>query len=135
MPSSGSAPTIAHHSTNSLVPNWFVSSEFQARSRTTGRCAFGPTPSSQLCPGDEIAPRIPHNRDAELLDLACDVGAEPLRIGEARAGLVHARVDRAAEVLEEGAEQAPIEIAAGGGAPKEGTRRTPCAGLRVADRL
>ena len=30
------------------VPNWLVSSEFQARSSTVGRFFFGPTPSSQL---------------------------------------------------------------------------------------
>ena len=48
MPSSGSVPTSRHQSMNSLVPNWFVSIEFHARSSTVGRCAFGPTPSSQL---------------------------------------------------------------------------------------
>ena len=48
IPSSGSVPAARHQSMKSLVPNWFVSREFQARSSTVGRCAFGPTPSSQL---------------------------------------------------------------------------------------
>jgi hypothetical protein len=47
-PNSGSVPTSLHHWTNSLVPNWLVSSEFHARSSTVGRLSFGPTPSSQL---------------------------------------------------------------------------------------
>ena len=102
---------MPHHSRNSFVPNWFVSSEFQARSSTTGRCAFGPTPSSQLYPRDEIATRIANDRYAEVLDLARDVGAESFCIGEARPRLVHARVDGPAQVLEERAEHAPVEVA------------------------
>jgi len=41
---------------NSLVPNWFVSIEFHARSSTVGRCGFGPTPSSQLYPETKLPP-------------------------------------------------------------------------------
>ena len=40
-----------------------------------------------------------------------DVGAEAVRVGERRARLVHAGVDRPAEMLQERAEQAPIEAA------------------------
>jgi len=47
-PSKGSVPTALAQSMKSLVPNWFVSIEFQARSSTVGRLSFGPTPSSQL---------------------------------------------------------------------------------------
>src|SRR5262245_24945015 len=36
-PSRGSLPTARHHARNSLVPNWFVSIEFHARSSTEGR--------------------------------------------------------------------------------------------------
>ena len=56
MPSSGSVPTSLHQSMNSLVPNWFVSSEFHARSSTVGRDFFGPTPSSQLYPDTKFPP-------------------------------------------------------------------------------
>ena len=49
-------PTIRHHSMNSLVPNWFVSIEFHARSSTVGRCGLGPTPSSQLYPETKLPP-------------------------------------------------------------------------------
>ena len=54
--SSGSVPIRPHQSTNSFVPNWFVSREFQARSSTVGRWFFGPTPSSQLYPDTKLPP-------------------------------------------------------------------------------
>src|SRR4030095_14135255 len=55
-PSSGSLPVKRHQSMKSLVPNWFDSIEFHARSSTVGRCAFGPTPSSQLQPAKTLPP-------------------------------------------------------------------------------
>ena len=39
-----------------------------------------------------------------------DVGAESVLVGERRARLVDARVDRPAEMLQEGAEQAPVQF-------------------------
>ena len=47
-PSMGSMSALRHQSMNSLVPNWLVSVEYQARSSRTGRSFRGPTPSSQL---------------------------------------------------------------------------------------
>ena len=47
IPINGSVLASLHQVRNSLVPNWFVSSVFQARSRTRGRSLLGPTPSSQ----------------------------------------------------------------------------------------
>ena len=42
-------------------------------------------------------------------DLVDHVGAEALRVGQRRTGLVDAGVDGAAEMLEEGSEEAAIE--------------------------
>ena len=112
MPSSGSVPTSRHHSMNSLVPNWFVSIEFQARSSTVGPLRLRADAVEPVVAGDEVAARIADDRHAEFLDLAHDVRAEALRVGQRRAGLVDAGVDRAAEMLEERAEQTPIEIGA-----------------------
>ena len=45
--SRGSDPTARHQATNSLVPNWFVSSGVPGPLSTRGRALFGPTPSRQ----------------------------------------------------------------------------------------
>ena len=61
--------------------------------------------------GDEVASRVADDRHAEFLDLAHDVGAESFGVGERRPGLVHARVDGAAQVLQERSQHAPVEFA------------------------
>src|SRR5262245_17981243 len=94
----------------SLVLNWFVSREFQARSSTVGRLSRGPTPSSQLYPETKFPPGYPHDRHAQALDLGGHVLAEPFLVGELRAGLVHAGIDGAAEVLEERPEHPPVQV-------------------------
>ena len=45
--SMGSMPVSRHQSMNSLVPNWLVSTDIQAKSIRRGRLSAGPTPSSQ----------------------------------------------------------------------------------------
>ncbi len=58
--------------------------------------------------GDEVAAGIAHHRGAELAHQRQHVLAEPLRVGGRVAGLEDAAVDAAAEVLDEGAEQAAV---------------------------
>ena len=50
--------------------------------------------------------------DVKLLHLARHVGAEPFGVGEARAGLEHAGVNRAAQMLEKGPQHPPVEVCA-----------------------
>ena len=76
-PSSGSVPTSWHQSMNSLVPNWFVSIEFQARSSTVGPLCLRADAVEPVVAGDEIAAGIAHDRHAELLDLACTSVRKP----------------------------------------------------------
>ena len=72
---------------------------------------FRADPVEPVVAGDEIAPRIANDGHAEVFDFPRDVGAESLRIGEARPGLVHAGVDGAAQVFEERTEHTAIEVA------------------------
>ena len=58
--------------------------------------------------GDEVAAGIAHHRGAELAHQRQHVLAEALRVGGRVAGLEDAAVDAAAEVLDEGAEQAAV---------------------------
>ena len=89
-----------------------VSSEFQARSRTVGRWSFGPDPVEPVVSRDEVPAGIANDGHAHLPDLVDDVLAEAVRVGEGIAGVVDARIDGAAQVLEKRAEQAAIEIRA-----------------------
>ena len=119
-------PTIRHQSMNSFVPNWLVSIEFQARSSTTGRFAFGPDTIEPVVPGDEVAAGIADDGHAEFFDLARHVGAKSFCIGEGRPRLEHAGVDGAAEMLEKGAQHAAIEV--GARRAIAGGRRAPALG-------
>ena len=125
---------MRHQSMNSFVPNWLVSIEFQARSSTTGRFAFGPNTVEPVVSGDEVAAGIADDGHAEFLDLARDVGAKSFCIGEGRPGLEHSGVDGAAEMLEKGAQHAAIEVGARRRSPEEHARR-PSRGLRVSDQM
>src|SRR5262245_60273913 len=59
--------------------------------------------------GDEVAARVADDRHLERADFLEDVAAEAVLIGELRSGLEDPAVDGASEMLEERAEQAPIE--------------------------
>ena len=59
--------------------------------------------------GDEVAARITHHRDAELLREGEDVAAEPVLVGRGVAGLVDPGVHAAPEVLDERAEQPALD--------------------------
>ena len=58
--------------------------------------------------GDEVAARVTHHRDAELLCEGEDVAAESVLVGRGVAGLVDPGVHAAAEVLDERTEQPPF---------------------------
>ena len=58
MPSSGSVPTSLHQSMNSLVPNWFGSIEFQARSSTVGPLVLRADAVEPVVAGDEVPARV-----------------------------------------------------------------------------
>ncbi|GHG28898.1 hypothetical protein GCM10017667_77780 [Streptomyces filamentosus] len=64
-------------------------------------------------PGDDVAARVAHRRDAELPDQAEDVGAEAVRVGGGAARLVDAGADAAPQVLDEGTEEAGVDGADG----------------------
>ncbi len=86
-PRSGSVPTARHQARNSFVPNWFVSTEFHARSRTVGREAAGPTPSSQSYPETKLPPGIARSgRSASALRQArrCESRSDPRALIRAR---------------------------------------------------
>ena len=59
----------------------------------------------------EIAARIADDRDAQFADFGDDVFAKAFFVGQFRAGLIDTGIDRAAQVLEEGTEQAAIQAA------------------------
>ena len=59
--------------------------------------------------GDEVATRIAHHRDAELLGEGEDVAAEPVLVGRRVVGLVDPGVHAAPEVLDERAEQPTLD--------------------------
>ena len=59
--------------------------------------------------GDEVAARIAHHRDAELLRQGDDVAAEAVLVGGGVAGLVDPGVHATAEVLDERAEQTALD--------------------------
>ena len=59
--------------------------------------------------GDEIAAGIANDRDLEFANEVDDVLAHPVRVGAFMVGLVDAGVDRAPEMLEEGAVQAIVD--------------------------
>src|SRR5206468_7090557 len=75
-----------------------------------GTLVLGTDAVEPVVAGDEVAARIPHDRHAELADLLRDVLAEAVRVRERRARLVDAGVDRSAQVLEEGAEKAAVQL-------------------------
>ena len=60
--------------------------------------------------GDEIAAGIAHDRDLEVAHEFDDVPAHAVRVGGRMTGLVDAGVDRAAEMLEEGAVEAIVDL-------------------------
>src|SRR5690606_36753114 len=57
--------------------------------------------------GDEVAARVPHGADAELLDQVDDVMAEAVGVSGGVLGVVDAGVDAATEVLDERPEGPP----------------------------
>ena len=59
--------------------------------------------------GHEVAARVADRGDAQLADQREHVLAEPVRIGGGMPRLVDAGVDAASHVLDERAEQAPVE--------------------------
>ena len=63
--------------------------------------------------GDEIAARVAHHRDIELLDQPDDVLAHAIGVGGLVVGLIDAGIDGAAEMLEEGAIDAIIDFGNG----------------------
>lgn len=65
--------------------------------------------------GDEVAAGIADGGDAEFADQVQDVGADALGVGRGMAGLEDAGVDAAAQVLDEGAEEAGADVADGEG--------------------
>ena len=109
---------------NSLVPNWFVSVEFQARSRTRGPVGLGPHAVAPVVSRDEVAAGVAHDGHPEGADLLQDVAAEAIGVGELGARLVDAAVDRPAQVLEERAEEPAVE----GGDGARGIHDHPGAG-------
>ena len=70
-----------------------------------------PHPVLPIVAGDEIAARIAHDRGGELAHQRQHVAAKAALVGGRVAGLEDALVDAAAEMLDEGAEQAPIRRA------------------------
>ena len=132
MPSSGSAPTSAAP-VDELVGAELIRLERVPRAIEHRRpLRLRADAVEPVVAGDEVAARIADDRHAELLHLARDVGAESFGIGEARAGLVDAGVDRAAQVLEKRPQHPAVEV----GAPRRRLQeraRGAAAGLRVAD--
>ena len=59
--------------------------------------------------GDEVAARVAHHRDAELLGQLEDVAAEPVLVGGRVVGLEDPGVHTAAQVLDERAEQPALD--------------------------
>src|SRR5271165_2682653 len=62
---------------------------------------------------DEVPAGVAYDRDAELPDEVEHVATKPLLICGRVAGLEHAPIDGAAQMFDEGAEQAPIDAADG----------------------
>ena len=91
-------------------------------------------PLEPVVAGDEIAARITNDRYAEVLDLARDVGAESVDVGQRRARLLYPGVDGPPEMLEEGAKDPSIELSASARLLDQRTRRTATA-LRVSNRV
>ena len=84
--------------------------------------------------GHEVAARIAHHRHAHSLHFGDDIRTESVGVRARRSGLVHARVDRPAEMFQERAEQAAIELRAGARLEDHGARRA-ATDLRVSDAL
>ena len=63
--------------------------------------------------GDEVAARVAHDGGRELAHQLEHVAAEAARVGGGVAGLVDPAIDAAAEMLDEGAEQAAVGLADG----------------------
>ena len=61
----GSMPAARHQSMNSLVPNWLVSVDIQARSSRRGRSRDRPDAVLPIVAGDEVAARIAHDGRAQ----------------------------------------------------------------------
>src|SRR5690606_19691161 len=59
--------------------------------------------------GDEISARIANHRDAQAPQRIQHVGAQPVGVGEGRAGVVNAAVDAAAQVLGKSAEDVAVD--------------------------
>jgi hypothetical protein len=81
--------------------------------------------------GNEVAARIAHDRHVHLADLLDHVLAEAVGVGKLRLRIVDAFVDRAAQMLKKGAEQAAIHLGAHTGLLDDHARWS--AGLREAE--
>jgi hypothetical protein len=108
IPSSGSVPTSRHQSMNSLVPNWFVSIEFHA-ARAPSAAAPSVRRRRASCSRRRSCRLDSGRGNAELLYFPRHVRAKTARIGERQSRLDRPRIDGPAQVLEERAEETPIE--------------------------
>ena len=125
MPSSGSVPT-SRAPVDELVGAELVRLERVPRALEHRRpLRLRADAVEPVVAGDEVAARIAHDRHAELLDLARDVGAEALRVGQRRSRLVDAGVDGAAQVLEERARARADRTRRGPGARRRNARAGP----------
>ncbi len=75
---------------------------------------------------DEVAAGVTHDGDLQVLHFTQRIGAEATLVGQRRPGLVHAGVHRAAQVFEERAEQATVEV----GARRDQAQRHPGGAIR-----
>ena len=96
---------------NSSVPNVLGSSACQASSTRRGRL-FGRTdPVDPVVVADEVAARPAQQRHLQAARAVQDVGAEAVLVAQRRARLEDPAVDAPPEVLDEPAEDAPIDRA------------------------
>ncbi len=95
---------------NSLVPKRFVSVENHARSSFVGRRSDGPDPVLPIVARHEVTARVADDGGAEFAGEVHDVAAKPLVVGRGMTRLEDAAVDATPEMLDEGAEDAAVEI-------------------------
>ena len=105
----GSSSALRAQAMNSLKPTSLVSMLRQARSSRVGRCVDRADAVLPAVARDEVAAGVAHDRRAELADQLEHVGAEAVLVGGGVRRLVDAGVDAAAHVLDERAEQPPVE--------------------------
>ena len=110
---------------NSSRPNALVSTAARP-GRGVRAARAGPDAVLPAVAGDEVAAGVAHDGHAQLARQLEDVAAEAVLVGRRVAGLVDARVDAPAHVLDERAEEAAVDLGdlvAGVGGHASGRRR------------